>query len=691
MTLTNLLERFGDKNAHNGIRNTDCGLTQYEPCRPHTLIIQEVVCPGKQDVSCWKGHLLSNIQNYRVFSTQSREGIFKFDRYRSIIELIKGFMSIGDIWRSSFLRDVNDLPYRNMPLMLSPFSPFVAAPHYDVIQHGDIPAYFHTHLNTFLLTHINLFIRQTRLTSRLDPRCLGAVDISKSRSFSIIVTSLEGFLSNLDMFLHLGMCNFNTNQQNCHILYTIYRMVRILGPVLGFLLGSSCLSLWINPSFTPDLNLKDPRWLGAWWIGYALLGTILTVLGALFFLFPPTLPEMRKREVEVLAKEAKKRAQKEGGLILEHVKTIIKEKNLRNEISFVDLMESTKRLFKNKIVVGDIFNAVFFALGVTAYGTFTAKYMESQFGQSASGATLIEGLAGLISSILGFGISGLVLRFYQPTARSVIGYNVFITLWTAVTFLLFSQIGCPKIEIIGPRNELATTEEMLSSSNIMSVSGHNKSCSSDCGCSDRFEPVCGQDGQIYYSPCYAGCTQLNVSLDQKIYINCQCIDKATAVLTDNAFTKNTGYGSAKKGYCPTECSSIYIYIGVGIFAKMITASGKVGSLLVFMRAVEERDKALGLGFLTFFLSVFGFIPAPIIMGAVIDSTCLVWDWRCGARGNCWFYNTDTFRLLLHAVPGIFVFISVFGDLLMFYYSQDIKLYGETEEDKNGRSHRMLLN
>jgi len=40
-------------------------------------------------------------------------------------------------------------------------------------------------------------------------------------------------------------------------------------------------------------------------------------------------------------------------------------------------------------------------------------------------------------------------------------------------------------------------------------------CNVNCHCmSDVFEPVCGADNVIYFSPCYAGCQ--NASADRKV-------------------------------------------------------------------------------------------------------------------------------------------------------------------------------
>ncbi|KAH9381871.1 hypothetical protein HPB48_011722 [Haemaphysalis longicornis] len=56
-----------------------------------------------------------------------------------------------------------------------------------------------------------------------------------------------------------------------------------------------------------------------------------------------------------------------------------------------------------------------------------------------------------------------------------------------------------------------------------------------------------------------------------------------------------------------------------------------------------------------------FIPYPVIYGAIMDRSCLVWEVNCGARGNCWVYDAATFRYLLHgASMGFFVLGALFS-------------------------------
>ena len=64
--------------------------------------------------------------------------------------------------------------------------------------------------------------------------------------------------------------------------------------------------------------------------------------------------------------------------------------------------------------------------------------------------------------------------------------------------------------------------------------------------------------------------------------------------------------------------------------------------------MADTDKSLALGLATALMSIFAFIPAPIMFGAVVDQTCLIWEEKpCGGKGNCLYYDTDKLRVYLH--------------------------------------------
>lgn len=66
-----------------------------------------------------------------------------------------------------------------------------------------------------------------------------------------------------------------------------------MGPAVGFVLAYICLNVYIDPAKTPVISKKDPRWLGAWWLGWILLGTIMFLFALLMAMFPQHLPILR--------------------------------------------------------------------------------------------------------------------------------------------------------------------------------------------------------------------------------------------------------------------------------------------------------------------------------------------------------------------------------------------------------------
>lgn len=67
--------------------------------------------------------------------------------------------------------------------------------------------------------------------------------------------------------------------------------LRMMGPAIGFLVGFGALKVYIDPFKTPTISSKDPRWLGAWWLGWIVLGSAMAIFSILIGLFPKELPK----------------------------------------------------------------------------------------------------------------------------------------------------------------------------------------------------------------------------------------------------------------------------------------------------------------------------------------------------------------------------------------------------------------
>ena len=99
------------------------------------------------------------------------------------------------------------------------------------------------------------------------------------------------------------------------------------------------------------------------------------------------------------------------------------------------------------------------------------------------------------------------------------------------------------------------------------------------------------------------------------------------------------------GYCEGDCNAVGIFFAVfGLFG-LAGSTTRLPGLIVSLRVVEKRDKAasftltvsecylcyadvLNLNHILVFqvaaLSLFAFLPSPVIFGAIFDSACENW-------------------------------------------------------------------
>lgn len=61
-----------------------------------------------------------------------------------------------------------------------------------------------------------------------------------------------------------------------------------------------------------------------------------------------------------------------------------------------------------------------------------------------------------------------------------------------------------------------------------------------------------------------------------------------------------------------------------------------------------------------------YIPTPIYFGAVIDTTCMLWQQDCGVQGSCWEYDVTSFRFVYFGLAAALKFVGFFFIFLAWY-------------------------
>lgn len=158
----------------------------------------------------------------------------------------------------------------------------------------------------------------------------------------------------------------NVASRESPIYFAITIGVRILGPALGFILGSLCTLLYVDLSIDPPFTPKDPRWVGAWWLGLVCISALLMLASLAMCAFPKRLSTCR-----VVAPSVKKRERKNPSL--------------------KDFPKAIKRLLKNDILMFRTASSVLHILPIAGLYTFLPKYLESQFRQTAHTANMVSG------------------------------------------------------------------------------------------------------------------------------------------------------------------------------------------------------------------------------------------------------------------------------------------------------------
>uniref|UniRef100_A0A8C5B669 Solute carrier organic anion transporter family member n=1 Tax=Gadus morhua TaxID=8049 RepID=A0A8C5B669_GADMO len=416
-----------------------------------------------------------------------------------------------------------------------------------------------------------------------------------------------------------------SREENTAFYIACIQTVGILGPMMGFMLGSFCAKVYVDIGSVDldalTINDQDSRWVGAWWLGFLVTGVVILMSAIPFFFLPKSMANFCTQTND--STQLNSYITNGDPPYGDHFLSLV-----------ADFLPSLRRLFSNRVYPLIILTSLVAVNGFIGMITFKPKYMEQIYGQSASKAIFLIGSMNLPAVALGVITGGLILKRFR---LGVVG-AARMALGTSITsfLLLFIQffIHCDNAEVAG----LTVSYQGLPAVSYQPVSMVS-GCNMGCSCSLRhWDPVCSSNGLSYASPCLAGCQTSTGAGKEMVFHNCTCVGE---------MLRPAGNSSVVLGQCPRHGNCDYmfkLYMGFTVLFAFVSACGGTPGYIVLLRSIQPDLKSLALGMQTLIVRTLGGIPPPIYFGALIDRTCLKWGTkRCGGRGACRLYEANAFR------------------------------------------------
>ena len=163
----------------------------------------------------------------------------------------------------------------------------------------------------------------------------------------------------------------------------IFYTIGTVGPALGFGVMGAFLSIYVDPWKETTLEPSDPGWVGAWWLCFVAAGIISWLISIPFLMFPKLLPD--SAEVRMARK-------KEMAQVYEGKDSIIDDVDLATKLK--TFPKHLKLVLKTPSWIFITAALCFSSLVISGVSSFAPKYLETQFGLTASTASIIIGAVG---------------------------------------------------------------------------------------------------------------------------------------------------------------------------------------------------------------------------------------------------------------------------------------------------------
>ncbi|CAB3400976.1 unnamed protein product [Caenorhabditis bovis] len=424
----------------------------------------------------------------------------------------------------------------------------------------------------------------------------------------------------------------------------IYMSATTIGPAVAFILGGMSLWTWgdfwrTRPTDMGIENQNDPRWIGAWWLGFLVCGVFSLFTALPLTMFPQKLKDTDKRKVKDVQRTDASLNQDFSNHKYEFFKIFAMFLCNRTIMCLV-LMQTLESMLMN------------------GYITFVPKLIETLFSFSSGASSAITGAmvvpVGVFANFIGGYLSKRFNNQFKHSVYTVICFTIFAGFCSSCLLLQCSSPNLMHVNV---------NESILSKNDIKNT------CSAGCHCDELFNPVCATDIQLsFLSPCHAGCADgENVKFGASNWTNCACASKN---------------GFVEKGFCKSSCT-LKMAIFFTMFCIMAFSIFVTGPILqsASVRVVhhEHRDHFLCYGWL--WMRILGSIPGAVLFGIIIDQNCLYWQKDCDGS-KCQYYDSKNlgfsfffFTVIVKSTCAVLLYIAAIS-------YKEIKKPDESEESKN---------
>ncbi|KAF3855017.1 hypothetical protein F7725_023072, partial [Dissostichus mawsoni] len=363
--------------------------------------------------------------------------------------------------------------------------------------------------------------------------------------------------------------------ENAALYIGCVQTISIIGPVFGYLLGSLCAKIYVDIGYvdleTLTITPGDARWVGAWWLGYLIAGTITLMSAVPFWFLPKSLPMPVDKHDSSCTPEQTRFIK--DSPTMEHKFRPEEPADLHQMAK--EFVPTLKSLLGNPVYVTFLCVTIIQFNSLIGMVTYKPKYIEQHYGQSASKANFLMGMINIPAVALGMFSGGVVMKKYKLGIMGAAKFAFGTSLLGFFLSLFFFAMGCENSKVAGVT---------VSYTGVEGLSYQEQSlfseCNSGCLCSRRdWDPVCGENGITYVSPCLAGCSSSTGSGKYTVFANCSCV-----ALPDTQQVNLT----ASLGQCPRSdsCDKVFPYfLALSVLSSFIISLGGTPGFMLLVRFV----------------------------------------------------------------------------------------------------------